>query len=226
MSNVGFRIYTKIKRPPLEIVDAFSPYATPNIADNMGRAFCMDAGIKPVREDSKLVGVAFTVRSRVKDNLMVHKAIDMAQPGDVIVVDAQGDMSNSILGEIIVRYAARRGLRGFVVDGTIRDWLGIKELGLPVFSRGAVPSGPFKDGPGEINVPISCGGVVVNPGDIIVGDADGVVVIPPCDAELVLKKTREIAQKEQLIFKQVEDLAWDRSWVDATLKEKGCEIVE
>lgn len=223
---IGLRIYAQIKRPPLSLADAFLPYATPNIADNMGRMFCMEAGIKPVREDSKLVGIAFTVKTRPGDNLLVHKALDMALPGDVIVVDAQGDMTNSILGEIMVRYAMKKGLRGFVVDGAIRDWAGIKQLDLPVFARGATPRGPYKDGPGEINVPVSCGGVVVYPGDIIVADADGVVVIPARDAEEVLRKTKEIAEREQLILKQVEEGTWDRRWIDETLEKKGCEIIE
>ncbi|WP_366018233.1 RraA family protein [Thermanaeromonas sp.] len=226
LMSIGFRIYTQIRRPPLSLADAFLPYSTSNIADNMGRMFCMDAAIKPLREDSKLVGIAFTVKTRPGDNLLVHKALDMALPGDVIVVDAQGDMTNSILGEIMVRYALKKGLRGFVIDGAVRDWAGIKQLDLPVFAKGASPRGPYKDGPGEINVPISCGGVAVYPGDIIVGDADGVVVIPAKEAEEVLRRTSELAAREQAIFQQVEEGTWDRRWVDEILQQKGCEILE
>ncbi|HBT47727.1 MAG TPA: methyltransferase [Peptococcaceae bacterium] len=222
----GFRIYTRVKRPPLSLADAFLPYSTCNIADNMGRMFCMDAGIKPVREDAKLAGIAFTVKTRPGDNLLVHKALDMAEPGDVIIVDARGDMTNAILGEIMARYALKRGLRGLVVDGAVRDWAGIKRLDLPVFARGASPRGPYKDGPGEINVPVSCGGVTVFPGDVIVGDADGVVVIPAGEAEEILRKTREVALREQAIFRQVEEGTWDRGWIDEILRQKGCEILE
>jgi len=225
MSNAGFRIIMEYDRSYLALAEKFYPHCTPNIADNMGRMFCMDAAIKPVRSDLKLVGIALTVKTRPGDNLLVHKAIDVAQPGDVIVVDAQGDMTNSIIGEIMVRYAQSRQINGFIIDGSIRDWDGIKNLNMPVYSKGATPRGPYKDGPGEINVPISCGGVVINPGDIIVGDSDGVVVIPPKDAERVLKDTESIALREAEIFKQIEAGTHDRTWVDKLLQEKGCQII-
>jgi regulator of RNase E activity RraA len=134
-------------------------------------------------------------------------------------------MNNAILGEIMVRLAMKRKLAGFVIDGCIRDSGAIKELDFPVFARGANPKGPYKDGPGEINVPISCGGVVIRPGDILVGDADGVVVIPPEEAENILENTKKIVEKEKLIFEQIEDGTIDRSWIDKTLRERGCEII-
>lgn len=228
MSNIGFRIYEKVKRPDRELVKAFGEFCTPNIADNMNRFGCVDPAIKPVnaKPGIKMVGTAFTVKSRVADNLMFHKALDMASPGDVIVIDVQGDMNNSVCGELMALYAESRGLAGFLVDGCIRDAGSIRGMDFPVFARGANPKGPYKDGPGEINVPVSCGGVVINPGDIIVGDEDGVVVIRPEDAPDILKKTRETEAKEKQIVEAIKQGRWDRSWVDKALKEKGCEYVD
>lgn len=225
MSNIGFRIFTKINRPSRELYEKFNDIPVANIADNMGRITCVDSYIKPFN-DVRLLGPAFTVRAPLGDNLMFHKALDMAQPGDVIVVDGEGDMSHSLCGEIMMRYALKKGIAGFLIDGCIRDAAALKELEFPVYARGVNPKGPYKNGPGEINVPVSCGGQVVLPGDIIVGDSDGVVIIRPEDAQDLLKKTLAHNQNEVKIFAQIESGTFDRSWVDKTLKEKGCEIIE
>jgi len=228
MSNVGLRIISKKQNPEVaKLATEFAPYPTPNIADNMNRLPCMDAGIKLINKAKlKLTGVAFTVKTRPGDNLLLHKALDMAGPGDVIVVDGQGDMTNSLLGELMCFYAIKRGINGMVIDGAIRDADTLSELNFPMFARGVTPKGPYKDGPGEINVPISCGGQVVNPGDIIVGDYDGVVVISPKDASELLEKAKATMAKEQEIIKQIKAGQWDRAWIDATLKAKGAEFVE
>ncbi|MDN5302118.1 MAG: hypothetical protein PWQ60_1632 [Thermoanaerobacteraceae bacterium] len=228
MSNYGFRVITNIKRPPRELVESFREFCTPNIADNMNRFFCVASEIKLINQVKglKMVGTALTVKTRMADNLMVHKALEIAKPGDVIVVDAAGDTTNAILGEIMVRIAMKRNLAGYLIDGCIRDSGAIRELDFPVFARGANPKGPYKDGPGEINVPVCCGGVVIRPGDILVGDEDGVVVIPPEEAEDILEKTRKIAAKEKVMFEEIEKGTIDRSWIDKALKEKGCEIID
>lgn len=228
MTNVGLRVISKKQNPEIvNLSKEFAPYPTPNIADNMNRLPCMDSGIKLMNNNNlKLTGVAFTVKTRPGDNLLIHKALDMAGPGDVIVVDAQGDMTNSLLGELICFYAIKRGINGMIVDGAIRDFDTIADLDFPMFARGVTPKGPYKDGPGEINVPISCGGQVVNPGDIVVGDCDGVVVISPKDALELLVLTKATMLKEQDIVKQIEEGKWDRSWIDATLKAKGAEFIE
>lgn len=229
MANIGFRIYADFKRPSPELVEKFRDFATSNVSDNMNRFGCLDWRIKPVNKagDVRLLGTAFTAKTRGADNLLVHKAIDMAAPGDVIVIDAQGDTSNAILGEIMCRYAATRGIRGFIVNGMIRDKAALSLMdNFVVYALGAVPKGPYKDGPGEINVPIACGSdVIVNPGDIIVGDEDGVVVIRPDEAEELFAKTKATMAKEAEIFKQIEAGKYDRAWVDATLSAKGCEII-
>ncbi len=225
MSNVGFRVYTKINRPNPELVASFKGLPVANIADEMNRFFCMDACIKPMNK-ALLLGTAFTVRTRTADNLLLHKAIDMAQPGDVIVVDAQRDLVNAITGEIMMTEARKKGLAGVVIDGAVRDAQALHEMDMPVYAAGVTPKGPYKDGPGEINVPICCGGVVVNPGDIIVGDADGIVVITPQDASEILVKAQAKFQKEQEIFRAIEAGTRDKAWIDRDLKARGCELID
>ncbi|WP_319415565.1 RraA family protein [Marispirochaeta aestuarii] len=225
MSNVGFRIFTRLPRPDQALVESFRGVPTPNIADNMNRFFCVDTAIKPMNS-CQMLGTAFTVRSSTADNLLFHKALDMAEPGDVIVIEVRGDTINAVTGEIMMRYAKKRGVAGFLIDGLVRDSGAVKELDFAVFCRGANPMGPYKDGPGEINVPVNCGGVIVNPGDIIVGDEDGVVVVPPGDAAGILKKAKAMFEKERNIFKAIEAGSYDRSWVDKLLKEKKVEYIE
>ncbi|MCX7787418.1 MAG: RraA family protein [Spirochaetes bacterium] len=223
MPNPGFRIFTQIRRPATSLVAAFEGIPVANISDNMGRLASMSAAIKPYGRP-RLLGVAITVKAPVGDNLMFHRAIDLAEAGDVIVVDGQGDMNHSLCGEIMMRYAKRKGISGFVIDGCIRDVEGLRELDFPVYARGVTPKGPYKNGPGEINVPVVCGGQAVLPGDILVGDGDGIVVIRPEDAEWVLAKAREHNAMEMRTFQAIEGGTLDRSWVVKTLTEKGCEV--
>jgi RraA family protein len=226
MSNAGCRIFLKVNRPDRELVDSFAGLPVANIADEMNRFFCLDARIKPFN-NKPLLGTAFTVKSRVADNLMLHKALELAQPGDVIVVDAQGDLSNAITGEIMMTQAEVKGLAGVIIDGAIRDVEAMKSLNMPVYAVGVQPKGPFKDGPGEINVPVSCGGVIVNPGDIVVGDADGIVIINPADAEEILHKAKAKMANEQSVIKGIrEKQPRDKSWVDQTLGKLKCEIID
>jgi len=225
MPNVGFRIFTKINRPGRELVEGFRGIPVANIADEMNRLYCVDARIKPVN-GTPLLGTAFTVKARTADNLMFHKAIDLAQPGDVIVVDVQGDLTNSVVGEIMMRQVLKKGISGVVVDGAIRDVEALREMKVAVYAAGVTPKGPYKDGPGEINVPVCCGGQVVKPGDIIVGDADGIVVIDPRDAQQVLEKAKIKLKKEQETFKAIEAGTVDRSmYSDEAFIKKGCEII-
>lgn len=226
MSNVGFRIKSTISRPDKALVKAFTSIPAANIGDNMNRMSCMNARIVPMNS-SPLLGSAFTVKVRAGDNLLFHKAIDMAQPGDVIVVDAQGEQSYAISGEIMISWLRRRGVSGLIIDGCIRDIDTVRRItDFPVYAAGVNPNGPLKEGGGEINFPVMCGGLVVNPGDILVGDQDGVVVINPTDAPGVLEKAKAQNTTEAKILKDIENLAWDRSWVDATLKAKGCEYID
>lgn len=227
MTTPGNRIFTKLTRPAPALIEAFRGQATPNIADNMSRMFCACSAISPVLPEMRLCGPAFTVKVNPGDNLLIHKALDLAQPGDIVVVDGQGDTTNALIGEIMVRYAASRGLGGLVLDGSMRDYDGIAAFGrLPVFSRGYTPMGPYKNGCGEINTVIACGGAVVRPGDIVVGDADGVVFVPLADAGAVLDATRAIAAKEKQIFADIEAGRYDRAWVDAKLHQTGAAVID
>jgi regulator of RNase E activity RraA len=165
-----------------------------------------------------MVGPAMTVRTRPGDNLVVHKALDLARPGDVLVIDARGELVNAILGELMTGYAATRGIAGVVVDGAVRDQNSISEGQLPVFARGFSHLGPYKSGPGEIHGPVSIGGVAVNDGDVILGDPDGVAVIPRARAWSALEAAEQVVAKEADQRRAIAAGTWDRSWVDDLLK--------
>lgn len=226
MSQVGFRIRSQFERPTQELVQQAAQLPTPNLGDCMNRVQCMSPEIRPFgKKGVKMCGVAFTVKSRTGDNLMLHKALDMAQPGDVIVCDAGGDMRQAIMGELMTQYAMTRGIAGIVIDGPIRDSGSMAELPMPVYAKGATPAGPYKDGPGEINFPVTCGGVVVNPGDIVVGDDDGVVVIPAGEAAQVIAEATAHHHKEERFVEEIAAGTWDRSWIDKTLNAKGCQYL-
>ena len=167
MSAIGSRIFTRINRPDRELVELFRGIPSSNINDEMNRLYCMHDYIHPLN-DVPLLGTAFTVKTAIGDNLYIHEALDLAQPGDVLVIDAGSGNNRSLAGEIMMRMAYEKGLAGVVVDGCLRDLDGLRRLPMAVYAKGITPQGPFKNGPGEINVPVSCGGQVVFPGDILV----------------------------------------------------------
>jgi regulator of RNase E activity RraA len=220
--TVGFRIVRDMTRASKPLIQAFAEIPTPLISDNMNRMFAGGAGVRPIHKQGTMCGPALTVRTRAGDNLMVHKAIDMAEPGDVIVVEAGGAMTNAIIGEIMTRYGASRGVAGFVIDGAVRDAGAIAAGTLPVYARGVTHRGPYKDGPGEINVAIAIDGMVIQPGDIVVGDEDGVVAVPLGEAAKILELARAQVRAEARTMKAIADGTLDRSWVDQRLAERGC----
>jgi len=173
-----------------------------------------------------MVGAALTVKARPGDNLLIHKALDMAGPGDVVVVSNEGDRGRALAGEVMVTHAEYRGIPGIVFDGPIRDMDVLKDSNLFLYATGSTPGGPFKFGPGEINVPIACGGITVVPGDLIIGDPDGVIVVPRSDAEEILSQAKEFAQKDQAKVAKAREGKLDRAWVERALGEKGCEIID
>ncbi|MDF2787501.1 MAG: Dimethylmenaquinone methyltransferase [Neobacillus sp.] len=179
------------------IIHDFVTIPTTAISDAMEGLSNIDPSIKPLKEEYKFAGRALTVKIPVGDNLAVLKAIRDAKPGDVLVVDAKGDQYRAIAGDFVIGMAKTLGISALVVDGVIRDIVGIKNLNFPVFARGTTIAASGKAGVGEINVPISCGGTAVNPGDIIVGDADGVIVIPKNREEEILEKSLKKVQSDE-----------------------------
>ena len=223
---IGCRIIRDFARPDSALVARFKGMPGANIDDNMGRIAAVDEAIIPIGS-GQLLGVAFTVRVPQGDNLMFHAAMDLAKPGDVIMIDAGGFTDRAIFGELMATYCKIRGVRGIVCDGAIRDQGGLAAMeDFPVYARATTPNGPYKNGPGEINVPVVIGGKVVRPGDIVVGDDDGVIIIDPAIANEVADATIAVEKKEADIMKHiVEDGTYVRPWVDEKLKEIGCEFV-
>jgi regulator of RNase E activity RraA len=218
---IGFEIHPAPSRPAAALLDAFRDVVTPHLSDNMSRAYGA-IGLKRYNTRGKLVGVALTVKTRPGDNLMIHKALNIAQPGDVLVVDGAGDVSQALVGELMMRYAQSRGVVGFVIDGAIRDCAAFADF--PCYARGETHKGPYKDGPGEIHSPVTIGGLIVNPGDIVVGDEDGIVAVPPARAEEILAAARAQAKKEAKAMEDIAAKTYDRSWVDVALKSKGVKV--
>ena len=169
-----------------------------------------------------MAGPALTVRTRPGDNLMIHKALQLAQPGDVIVVDGGGDLTNSLIGEIMAGHAQRLGVAGLVIHGAIRDAGAIREGTLPVFAAGVTHRGPYKDGPGEINVPIALDGMVVHPGDLVIGDDDGLLCVPFEDAQALLDAALGKQEMERQMVTSIADGNYQAPWVDATLARLNC----
>jgi regulator of RNase E activity RraA len=222
---VGFRIYTNTPRPDEAQINAFQGVPTGNIADAMDRMGAMDYQIKPVSNSTTLCGPALTVRTRPGDNLMVWKAIEVATPGDVLVIATYEYPTASTFGEFVVMAAKARGVVGIVSDGMCRDISGIRATNLPVFAAGTVPSSPQKDGPGEIGGPVSCGGLVVHPGDMVVGDEDGVVVVPLADIQAVLGNLKVVREKEAHMRAMLEKGFWIPEGINEILSRKECEVM-
>ncbi|PWM23813.1 MAG: methyltransferase [Oscillospiraceae bacterium] len=213
--NIGCRIIQTIERPSPELIEAFRGIPSSNIGDQMGRFYCTNSSIRSFNA-SPLLGPAYTVKVPQGDNLMVHIALELAQPGDILVIDGEGDLSHALLGEIMVTYARQRKLGGMVVNGCIRDTEAISQLtDFPVYAMGATPQGPYKNGPGEINVPVCCGGLAVLPGDLLVGDADGVVVIRREDAASLVEVAHKKFDSET---QMLQTGRINRGWVQEALK--------
>src|ERR1700748_2187981 len=221
---IGFQICKRARKVDAGIVAKFRELPVANISDSMSRMTAGGPALRRIHKQGVLAGPAFTVKTRPGDNLMVHKAIDIAEPGDVIVVDGGGDLTNSLIGEMMSAHAEQRGIAGMVIYGSIRDYDTIHAGRYPIFAAGVTHRGPYKDGPGEINVPIAIDGMVIEPGDLIVGDGDGVVCVPFAQTADVLKATEAKHRAELKQLKEIRLGKSDRSWVDATLKRLGVNI--
>ncbi|WP_408316282.1 RraA family protein [Paraburkholderia nemoris] len=198
------------------ILSALRDIPVSALSDNMHRNIG-SVGLHPYQRPGKktMAGTAVTVRSRGGDNLTYLRALEFCRPGDVLVVDAGGDLNNAVVGGILSFYAANIGVVGLVIDGAIRDVAEIRDRDFPVYARGVTHRGPYKDGPGEINVPVSVGGMVVNPGDIVVGDQDGLLAIPQGDAELVIEKALAVLEAEAETMRAMKEGRWNRAFIDA-----------
>src|SRR5579863_7261440 len=186
----GFRVRSQWPRPDSALLAAFGEASPAQIADSMSRLGAMDSGIRPIWPSPRIIGPALTVWCHSGDNLMLHKGLSLAHPGDIVVMNTQGNTANSGFGELLATSAVKMGVRGMILDGTVRDAGALENLRLPVYARGLCPNGCNKDGAGEVGAVIACGGVAVRPGDIIVADRDGVTVVPLEDAAEVAKLAR------------------------------------
>jgi regulator of RNase E activity RraA len=224
--GLGFRVGTCPKRPSKEVIDGFRRFETPEISDLMNRLYTMNSRIRNQTDPSlRIVAPACTVKVFPGDNLMVHKSLDIAEPGDVVVVDASSSMMTAVLGDLVAMKANHRRIAGFIVDGLVRDIPGILALGsFPVFARGVTPIGPLHRGPGEINYPVSVGGIVVHAGDLIIADLNGVVVVPLEDASALLERLEARAPAERAYVASVERGDFSNDWVDKTLRDAGVDF--
>ena len=208
-----------------DILSALREIPVAALSDNMHRNIG-STGLHPYHRPvaRTMAGTAVTARSRGGDNLTYLRALEFCRPGDVLVIDAGGDLNNAVVGGILSFYAAHIGVLGVVIDGAIRDVAEVRAREFPVYARGVTHRGPYKDGPGEINVPVSIAGMVVNPGDIVVGDDDGVVFIAPAEAKAVADAARKKALAEAATLESIAQNRYDDAWIDAALKAKGVEV--
>ena len=214
MPTTGARRNPSAPQVDAAVLETLRGIAVALLSDNLHRS-TGSVGLQPYHRAKAMAGTAVTVRTRGGDNLTILRAFEYCRPGDVMVVDCGGDITNAVVGGILSYYAATIKLSGMVIDGAIRDVAEIRERDFPVYARGVNHRGPYKDGPGEINVPVSIGGMVVNPGDIIVGDEDGLLAFAPTEAATVIEKALAQGRKEAETMAAMKEGRWDRSFIDA-----------
>lgn len=216
MTQFGARRNPSSQQVEARHLEQLRQIALPLLSDNIHRG-TGSVGLQPYHKPSKatMAGTAVTVRCRGGDNLVVFRAIERCRPGDVLVIDAGGDITNAVIGGIMTAGMAMLGLSGVICDGAIRDVAEIRERDFPVFARGVNHRGPYKNGPGEINVPVCVGGMVVQPGDVIVGDQDGLLAFPASEAAAVIDKALTQQKKEEQQMEDIREGRWDRSFVEA-----------
>lgn len=217
---VGFRLRECSPQTAKELVARLWKYSTCNLADGCCNAYVMDRGIKPVGEPQKIVGSVLTVEIQPGDNLMLHKAMELARPGDILVVRMKGTEEFSACGGLMMRRMKGLGIQGVVVDGCVRDLDDIEKVGLAVYARGLVPAGGTKHGPGQINFPVSCGGIAVLPGYLLVADENGVVCFPPEDAEEIIQGAERKLKKEKSALEEIAAGHLIKEDINQILREK------
>lgn len=222
--SIGFRILQRERKVDAETVARFYDLPVAVVSDAMARMSGGGANLRPLHSGGVLAGPALTVKTRPGDNLMIHKALKMVEPGDVLVVDAGGDLTNALVGELMLSHARAVGAAGVVIHGAVRDYSWIRSNAFPVFAAGVTHRGPYKDGPGEINIPISLGGMVIEPGDLILGDDDGLLCVPFGQTEVlyITAHAKQQAELRTAARTLVGDLD-PKLWVDEALGKLGCE---
>jgi regulator of RNase E activity RraA len=218
--KVGFRVREGWPRPSAELLASFGEAASSQVADAMSRLGGMEYGIRAQWPMPRTIGAALTVWCHSGDNIMYHKAVSLAQPGDILVINTQGS-GNAGWGELLATSAMKVGIRGVVMDGMVRDIEALESMRLPVWARGLSVSGCNKDGGGEVGAVIACGGVAVRPGDIIVGDRDGVAVVPLQDAAEVARLAVEITRRERKRLEEIANGVLVKPEIDETLRRAG-----
>ncbi len=224
LGKPGFCMVPEIARPDPDAVRRLGQFPVAIIGDGLGRRAIMDAGIKPLDASLTMIGTAVTVEVHPADNLMIHVALRVAREGDVLVINAHGDLGHGIWGELTTQMAIRKKLAGIVIDGAIRDGRELSTIGFPVFTRGVNPTGGGKDGPGQVNLPISCGGVPVMPGDVVVGDADGVIVVPAAQVEEAIRLAQGRINAEAKRMNAIKEGPMEGiypDWLIPTLRKSG-----
>ena len=214
-------IRRNIDRVPAAVAKAAAKFQASILADVAGRRGTLGGRIQPLAKSMKVSGPAFTVEVRPGDNLMIHAALVLAQPGDVIVVDGKGDLSCALTGALMAAHAQKAGIAGFVIDGAVRDTEDCAKGSFPIFAAGCNPNGPLKNSGGRINWPVSVGGTTVNPGDLIVGDADGVTVLPRVLAAAIVAGAQAKVDAEDERMKAIGRGELVQGWVAEGLKSVG-----
>ena len=202
--KIGFRINEEIPRSAPELIERLRQYSAPELCDGTIVYNAMDYHIKPMVSKQKIVGPAITLKLMLGDSLLVTKALSIAKPGDILVIDGRGSGNNALWGDHRSLVAKKLGLAGVVMDGAFRDIDENEAIGFPIFARAVTCGSSTKNSNGEINVPISCGGVVVRPGDIVVGDRNGVAVVPPEHAEAIIAGAQEKVDKMNALSEAIE----------------------
>ena len=220
--NCGASITPIEHRVSADLVARYMDVPVAVVSDTMARMTAGGAALRRMHAGGYLAGPAFTVKTRPGDNLMVHKALDMAEPGDIIVVDAGGDLSNAIVGEIMLTYAQQRGIGGVIINGAIRDTAAIGADKFPVYATGTTHRGPYRDGPGEIGRAIAIDGMVIAPGDLMIGDDDGVMCVPRDAAASVLSAAlTKQAHEDKILTSLRAGKPMDRTWIAQRLETAG-----
>ena len=214
------------ERPDQDLMDRFRGVPTGFLVDALGRSGGLDYRIRPMWNSKPFVGSALTVSTTARDNLAPYAALKSARPGDVLVVETGEFDRASVMGDLIIGMARNCGVVAVVTDGLVRDVEGIEAVGIPVYARGTSPNSPFKNGPGTVGLPVSLGGVVIEAGDLVLGDRNGVVVAPRARLKEALAALQAVTAKEADMDRAVQGGLRLPAWLDQALADKGVEYID